>query len=140
LGHYAGQCSDKKKKKHGGTAATTEEEEFASQFERECSLIVCCSIVETPSRIRYIDSRASNHMSGVKEHFTDLKDPEIRLEIVLGDNTIVRVVGRGTVSFQRELRPPLVFKDVLYVPGLKKNLISVSSIQDKGFEVSFRET
>jgi hypothetical protein len=33
-----------------------------------------------------------------------------------------------------------VFKDVLYVPRLKKNLISVSSIQDRGFEVSFRGT
>jgi hypothetical protein len=49
------------------------------------------------------------------------------LEIVLGNNTIVRAVGRGTVSFQRELRPPMVFRDVLYVPGLKKNLISVST-------------
>jgi hypothetical protein len=29
--------------------------------------------------------------------------------------------------------PPLVFMDVLYVPGLKKNLISVFSIQDRGF-------
>jgi hypothetical protein len=33
-----------------------------------------------------------------------------------------------------------VFRDVLYVPGLKKNLISVSSIHDRGFEVSFRGT
>jgi hypothetical protein len=33
---------------------------------------------------------------------------------------------------------PLVFKDVLYVSGLKKNLISVSSIQDRGLELSFR--
>jgi hypothetical protein len=59
---------------------------------------------------------------------------------VLGDNTIVMEVGHGTFSFQRELRPPLVFRDVLYVPRLKKNLISVSSIQDRGFEVSFRGT
>jgi hypothetical protein len=140
LGHYVGQCPNKKKKKQGGTAATTEEEEFASQFERECSLIVCCSTVESPSNVWYIDSGASSHMSGVREHFTDLRDPEIRLEIVLGDNTIVRAAGRGTVSFQRELMSPLVFRDVLYVPGLKKNLISVSSIQDRGFEVSFRGT
>ena len=60
------------------------------------------------------------------------------MEIVLGNNTMVRAVGRGTISFQRELRPPMVFMDVLYVPGLKKNLISVSTIQDRGFEVSFR--
>jgi hypothetical protein len=57
---------------------------------------------------------------------------------VLGNNTIVRAVGRGTISFQRELWPPMVFRDVLYVHGLKKKLISVSIIQDRGFEVSFR--
>jgi hypothetical protein len=33
-----------------------------------------------------------------------------------------------------------MFMDVLYVPGLKRNLISISSIQDRGFEVSFRGT
>ena len=103
-------------------------------------MIVCCSTVETPSHICYIDNGAFSHMSGVREHFIDLKDPKIKLEIVLGDNTIVRVVGHGTVSFQRELMPPLVFRDVLYVPGLKKNLISVFSIQGMGFEVSFRGT
>jgi hypothetical protein len=31
----------------------------------------------------------------------------------------------------------MVFRDVLYVLGLKKNLISISTIQDRGFEVSF---
>jgi hypothetical protein len=31
----------------------------------------------------------------------------------------------------------MVFRDVLYVPALKKNLISISTNQDRGFEVSF---
>lgn len=44
---------------------------------------------------------------------------------------------RGTVAFQRESRPSR-FRDVFYVPGLKKNLISVSTIEAKGFEVRFR--
>jgi hypothetical protein len=97
-------------------------------------------LLETPSNIWYVDSEASSHMSGVREHFTNLKDREIKLEIVLGDNTIIRATGHSTVSFQGELMPPLVFKDVLYVPRLNKNLISVSSIHDRGFEVSFRGT
>jgi hypothetical protein len=28
-------------------------------------------------------------------------------------------------------------KDVLYVPGLKKNLLSISPLENKGFRVSF---
>jgi hypothetical protein len=36
--------------------------------------------------------------------------------------------------------PPISFTDVLFVPGMKKNLISVSTLQVRGFEVSFRGT
>ena len=31
----------------------------------------------------------------------------------------------------------MVLRDVLYVPGLKKNLVSVSMIEDQGLRVSF---
>jgi hypothetical protein len=51
MGHYVEHCPNRKKKKQGGTAARAKEDEFVSKFERECSLIVCCSIVETPSCI-----------------------------------------------------------------------------------------
>jgi hypothetical protein len=45
--------------------------------------------------------------------------------------------GVGTILFQRESGKPLMFADVLYVPGLKKNLISISTLEDKGYEVNF---
>jgi hypothetical protein len=135
--HYARQCPNRKKKK-GGTTTTTDEEEFTAQFERECAFIVCCLTVEIPSSIWSIDIGETSHMLGVRENFTDLRDPEIRLEIILGDNTIVRATERGTITFQRESRPPISFRDLLFVPGLKKNLISVSSLLDRGLEMSFR--
>ena len=77
-------------------------------------------------------------MSGVREVFSEITERDISVEVELGDDRVVRAVGRGTVAFQRESRPPLRFRDVYYVPGLKKNLISVSTIEDKGLEVLFR--
>ena len=56
----------------------------------------------------------------------------------MGDDQIVRAVGVGTISFQRESLPSLTVLEVLYVPGLKKNLISVSTIEDNGYEVTFK--
>ena len=47
--------------------------------------------------------------------------------------------GVGTVSFERESGKPLSFVDVLYVPGLTKNLISVSTLEDKRYQVKFRD-
>ena len=48
------------------------------------------------------------------------------------------VAGIGTVDFQRESLHPLKLLDVLYVPGLKKNLVSDSCIEEKVYVVTFR--
>jgi hypothetical protein len=68
--HYVGRCPNRKKKQ-GGTSTSAKEDEFASQFERKILLLVSLSTVDTPSSVWYIDSGASNHMSGVREHSTD---------------------------------------------------------------------
>jgi hypothetical protein len=72
-------------------------------------------------------------MTGVREHFSDLRGTEVRIDISLGDDRVVTVAGIGIVSFSRENLPPISF-------GMKKNLISVSTLQDRGFEFSFRGT
>jgi hypothetical protein len=86
----------------------------------------------------YIDSGASRHITGVREHLTNLTQIG-DLEVVLGDDRVVKAVGSGTVSFQRESLPPMLLRNVLYVPGLKKNLISVSTIEERGYEVLFHD-
>ena len=45
----------------------------------------------------------------------------------------------GTITFQRESCKLILLQDVVHVPGLKKNLISVAMLEDKGYEVVFRE-
>jgi hypothetical protein len=55
----------------------------------------------------YIDSGASRHMTGVREHLTDLTEIG-DVKVVLGDDWVVKAVGCGNVSFQRESLPPLV--------------------------------
>ena len=55
----------------------------------------------------------------------------------MGDDSVVSAVGRGTITFQRESMSPMVLQDVLYVPRMKKNLVSVSMIEDHGLGVSF---
>jgi len=138
MGHYAGTCP-MKKEKGKNVAASAEVEEFASQFDREFSFMASTSNSVVPSSwIWYVDSGASRHMTRGKDQFTQFLDRRINLEIELGDESIVRAVGIGTVTFQRESLSPLAVSEVLYVPGLRKNLISVSAIKNKGYEVTFR--
>ena len=57
-------------------------------------------------------------MTGIRQYFTDLTETGLDLEVVLGDNSSFKVVGRGTVSFQRDDGESMKRRDVLYVPGL----------------------
>jgi hypothetical protein len=61
----------------------------------------------------------------------------MNLHIELGNDVHYKAQGIGTMTFQRESGKSLRFTDVLYVPGLTKNLISVSTLEEKGFEVTF---
>eukprot|EP00253_Pinus_taeda_P022537 PITA_22537 len=73
-------------------------------------------------------------MTGVREYFSELSESGTDMEVVLGDDRVVREVGVGTLTFQRESKPPLKVSNVLYVPGMRKNLISVSALEDRGYE------
>jgi hypothetical protein len=46
----------------------------------------------------YTDNGASHHMTRVHEHLTDLTQIG-DVEVVLGDDRVVKAVGCGTVSF-----------------------------------------
>ena len=45
--------------------------------------------------------------------------------------------GSGATSLQLESNDTLHLSDVLYVPGMKRNLVSISALEDKGYKVAF---
>ena len=86
-----------------------------------------------------MDSGASCHMTGQKRFFKDLHEGGLSFHIELGDDAQYQTQGVGIVSFKRESGKPLSFANVFYVPGMTKNLISVSTLEDNGFQVKFRD-
>ena len=58
------------------------------------------------------------------------------MKIEMGDDGKYRVLGEGTVVFQREHGAPLTLIDVKNVSGLKKNLVFVTMLEDKGYDVA----
>ena len=113
-------------------AGSAEVEEFNKNFDEDFCLIAGMAST-TGISIWYIDSRASCHMTWQKRLFKSLREGGVNLHIELGDDARYQAQGVGTISFQREYGKPLSFVDVLYVPGLMKNLIYVSTLEDKGF-------
>ena len=78
-------------------------------------------------------------MTGYRDHLTYLLEKESSLHVVLGDNGRYNVKGVGTYTFQLDSDIPLQLSEVLYVPGMKRNLVYVSSLEDKGYKVTFFE-
>jgi hypothetical protein len=78
-------------------------------------------------------------MTGYREHLTDLVEKESCLHVVLRDNSKYIVKGVGSSSFQLDFDIPLQLNEILYVPGMKRNLVFVSALEDKGYKVTFFE-
>ena len=74
-------------------------------------------------------------MTSVRDMLTKISETDLELEVVMGNDIVVRAVGRGIVRFDKESMEPMVLRDVLYVPGVKKNLVLVSTIEDRGLGV-----
>ena len=43
----------------------------------------------------------------------------------------------GTITFERDSVKPFLLKDVMHVPSLEKNLVSVAMLEDKGYHIFF---
>lgn len=87
----------------------------------------------------FVDSGASKHITHRREWFADFRSSR-GSTISLGDDGECEVAGEGTVPVEklvdgvwRETR----LENVLYVPEVRKNLLSVGVWTTKGFELSF---
>jgi hypothetical protein len=78
-----------------------------------------------------IDSGASRHMAAKYEFFSSLS-PCSRPVILMEDDTPVAVVGEGRVELHNDS-----FENVLHIPKLSMNLLSVYLITQKGKKVEF---
>ena len=84
-----------------------------------------------------VDSGESKHMTGYKESFFNLYNHMSPHKENLGDDYQYPIKGNGEASYKLDSRKYLKMKDVLYVPGLKKNLLSISALDAKGMKVAF---
>jgi hypothetical protein len=85
-----------------------------------------------------VDSGASRHMIGNKGVLANFKE-KFFVHIELGDNASYAIEGLCLASFQLESRGELHIEEIMYVPRLKKNLISIVVLEDKGYRVIFMD-
>jgi hypothetical protein len=88
-----------------------------------------------------IDSGASQHLCNTRAWFADL-EPVTGIKVQLGDNRFISATGRGHINVDIPINgrlEPAVFSDVLYVPDIAANLLSVSKMTQSGLRLSFNK-
>ena len=84
-----------------------------------------------------IDSGASCHVTGYGDHLVDVVQREFREKVVLGDDARYVVKGARATFFQLHFGKTLCMRDVLLVPGMTRNLVVVSALDNEGYDVIF---
>ena len=76
-------------------------------------------------------------MMGFKESFVKLSEHESPDKVKLGDDYQYLIKGSGESSYKLDSRKSMKMKNVLFVPGLNKNLLSISVLDAKGMRFAF---
>ena len=84
-----------------------------------------------------IDSGASKHMTGHKDSLSCLTQKDYSHKVQLGDGYQYLIKGMGESSYKLRTGKYMKMKELLYVIGLNKNLLSISTLDQKGFRVAF---
>ncbi|MCO5611452.1 hypothetical protein L7F22_065705 [Adiantum nelumboides] len=89
--------------------------------------------------IWYFDSGASRHITSRKDLFCSLDAAPARKKVTCANNASYPIKGVGKILITISDGSDLCLPDVLYVPRIKKNLLSVSSLAKNGLRVIFED-
>ena len=83
-----------------------------------------------------MDSGSSLHSSPNKELFQNYKSRNFG-KAYLADKKDLEIEGKGDVCIKTTSGNQWTLEDVRYIPGIKKNLISVGQLDSAGYAAEF---
>lgn len=117
-----------------GEAQLAHEEDSDSESERVLLTVTTNSDPDSSDQW-YLDTGCSNHMIDRKEWFFDLNEA-VKSKVRLADNLVISVEGVGKVIIKRNDGVRAYISDVLYVPNMKNNLLSLGQLVEKGYSMN----
>ena len=156
-GHIKRNCRElsgekpKQKEKNGSNhkanMATPRMQERSSSDSESAGLVVSHALSASSSREHntwIVDSGATCHMCHDRNLFTDIKSLKDPLEVAMGDGHTLTAAGKGDVTLDvrlpNEKNKSCKLHDVLYVPKLSYNLLSVAKAAQRGKVTKFTKS
>ena len=137
-GHWARDCKKPKK-----SSERPRQQANVTEMEATHTLFwATASTDKKEANTWIIDSGASQHMSWCKERMVNFREFAVPEKVRLGDNRVVLAQGTGSVWVKVKVEgkwKPVELAEVLFVPDLAKNLLSISAIVKRNLSVVFNE-
>jgi transposase InsO family protein len=92
-----------------------------------------CGGGDARDKMWFMDSGASNHMTGERKAFSELDTGVVGT--VKFDGSRVEIRGRGTIVFKCHNGEHRALTDVYYIPKLRSNIISLGQLDERGCRV-----
>ncbi|PHU17071.1 hypothetical protein BC332_12766 [Capsicum chinense] len=98
-----------------------------------CAMFLECNLTGNP-REWWMDSGATRHVCANKELFSSFAPAQVKEMIYMANSTTAKVEATGKICLKMTSGKVLTLNNVLYVPELRRNLISVSLLDKNGFK------
>ncbi|BBG92635.1 hypothetical protein Prudu_000428, partial [Prunus dulcis] len=110
---------------------------YANQVEETGTLFYMCNAATDVKKNHswYIDSGCSNHMTGNEGLLVDIQR-NLNSKVKMGTGEVVPVAGKGTLVIKTKLGKKHI-QEVMLVPGLEENLLSVGQMMEHGYYLVF---
>lgn len=125
---------ESKEESHQATASSKDKDELSQAFVTLSSMTDVTNEDDGWQDQWILDTGATRHMTGVKSCIQDMQSTASKITILLGDNSHLSAEGEGSTQITTQ-DGILNLPRVLYVPGLKRNLISYGQAEKDGFKL-----
>ncbi|KAL0413818.1 UNVERIFIED_CONTAM: Retrovirus-related Pol polyprotein from transposon TNT 1-94 [Sesamum radiatum] len=132
-GHKAYQCFQRKDQKNPPSQLTPQAN-LTEQEEIIAAVVVEANLVENKTDW-ILDTGASKHFCSNKELFQELHEAPDGECVFMGNSTTAGVLGKGKIFLKLTSGKTLALNDVLYVPSLRRNLVSGSLLNKAGLKI-----
>ena len=133
MGHKSTECRLPKRKKH---QAHMVDEVAQDMSEISLSAVVSeVNLIGSNPKEWWMDTGATRHICSSKELFHTFSPTDTGEKLFMGNSATSEVQGKGNVVLKMTSGKELTLKDVLYVPDIRKNLVSGSLLNKHGFRM-----
>ncbi|GKC36157.1 retrotransposon protein, putative, unclassified, partial [Tanacetum coccineum] len=153
-GHYAGECTNPRRERSHENNLIQEHDDnepalLLSSVNDEVGEVFLNEENVSPelrkpgdgvkrSSMWYLDTGASNHMTGDKHKFRDL-NKTTQGYVKFGNESKVRIEGKGSIVFQCKNGEHRKLDEVYYIPDLCSNIISLGQLAEGGDEIKIKD-